>query len=135
AVESNFEAWPGGEAVLPYLPELVRKSRHPILSGLLIEGDGLGPSSIEEVPGQGILARTQEGVSLLVGRAEFVRSHGVELPSEVNSDFPVVAYAGKVAGQIIVKPTYDDRAKTFLKKLLSVRPKVRIEILSGDPVS
>jgi len=118
------------------LRELARRSRHPVLSGLL-PGSAVQPdriSKVHEFAGEGAVAWTDDGV-LVVGRKEFVEAYAaVESPESVTgSHYPIVAFRGVFVGQIAIKSIFDAHSRDFLRTLLEAYPEAKIEILSGDP--
>jgi P-type E1-E2 ATPase len=97
------------------------------------EGAG-GIASLEEVPGEGVRALTESGDRIFVGRASYLKRNGIAPDGRWDQDFPGVGRNGKMVGQILVKKTYDSKSKELLRRLLHADPKLKIEILSGDPV-
>lgn len=155
AVATTFEAFGGRDEVMPYLSEIARRSAHPLLRGLGMDegraevvgfgGAGIGPTGdgggsarltfFEETAGEGVSALTENGDRVFIGRAGYLKRNGVTGDERWDEDFPGVAWNGQIVGQILVKKTYDSKAKELLLRLLEGNPKLRIEILSGDPVS
>ncbi len=132
AIESDFlPLSEDGERAVPYLNSLSEKSKHPILRGLKITGELKSIEKIIEHPGKGLEAIASDGAKIIIGRASFLKEMGLEISSD--SAFPLVSINRTVVGQIIVKSVYDSNSHQFLKRLLTVAPKAKIEILSGDP--
>jgi cation transport ATPase len=135
AVATTFEAFGGRDEVMPYLSEIARRSAHPLLRSLGRESSGMGLASFEEIAGEGVCAITENGDRILIGRASYLKRNGVASDERWDEDFPGVVWNGQVVGQILVKKTYDSKSKELLLRLLERNPKLKIEILSGDPVS
>jgi Cu+-exporting ATPase len=73
---------------LRYAIGLERNSSHPIAKAIVRyaetnAGGGIGVSSIEVVPSKGITGRVGSD-EVIIGNAEFLRSHGVEVAEETN---------------------------------------------------
>jgi P-type E1-E2 ATPase len=133
AVESRFEPFQHIPLLEHYLSDLAQKSPHPILRGLKTLNPSTVIANLEEIPGSGVVAQTQDGHEIIVGRPSFLKSKNIQFPKHSGNLFPLVSYDGLIAGQIISKKTYDRRAKDFLQKLDFLLPGLQIEILSGDP--
>lgn len=133
AVRSHFEAFEAANFNPALLEELASKSRHPILRGLEKRNDAGLLSAVTEFPGQGVVATTQDGSSLIAGSASFLERQGIHIGEDFDRDFPGVAYQGRLKGQIIIKKVYDVKARYILERLLRLVPRSKIEILSGDP--
>lgn len=133
AVESSFVPFDDDDEIALYLKELASKSQHVTLRGLPDAQDGQLLDIVQEHPGLGLVARTQNGERLTVGRLSFLKQQGIESHGELDSTFSYVGFQGKVVGQIMRKQIYDSQSRLFLQKLLAMHPDMRIEIISGDP--
>jgi len=134
AVESDFSPVnQDDEITLPYLNALAEKSQHPILRGLAIKGNFKSIQKIVEHPGKGIEAEANDGTRIIVGKDSFLEEKGLRVPCD--SPYPYVCINGIVTGQILVKSVYDSNSLAFLKNLLALCRKAKIEVLSGDPLA
>jgi cation transport ATPase len=115
-----------------YLKTLGENSKHPVLRGLHPLGEALPMDHIDEYPGEGLVAKARDGAELIAGKPEFLNKKGIDV-SGFDPAVPLVAFNRKIAGQIMTKSVHDSKAKAFLKRLSSLVPHSKIEILSGDP--
>ncbi|MDG7015867.1 MAG: cation-translocating P-type ATPase, partial [Nitrososphaerota archaeon] len=118
------------------------KSSHPIavaivdaakLRGLLTNGD----AQVTDVPGRGIIARSREGMTVLVGKPAFVRDKGLEqgftIPenglNEIGTQI-AVAVDGQLAGSITVTDEIRPDAGETIRLLKEQG--IEVAMLTGD---
>lgn len=107
---------------------------HPILRGINLSGrsEFLTPTELNEVAGQGVVARFGEQGTITVGRPDFVSQlTGTSWPDR-RHQFPLVALNRTPVGFLVSKAQFDEAGFRFLEEL-SLLKKREVEILSGDP--
>lgn len=120
------------ETAVPYLKALSERSHHAILRNLAVSGESQALERIHEIPGAGLTATACDGAEIVVGKPAFLQEKGFNVAA-YDPAFPLVAIRQKIVGQIFTQAAYDDKARLFLKDLLSLVPHSKIKILSGDP--
>lgn len=127
------------ESVRRHLDELRRHSYHPVLEGLPpVERrlETLEAPQLEVFPGEGVLANwRRSGATLLVGRTRFVQGKvRGDFPDGISEDSTLVAWNGRLVGQIVTGKTYDQKARQALLALFQkLPPTTSVYVLSGDP--
>lgn len=89
-------------------------------------------SDVRERSGHGVAAKL-DGKSLLVGKADFLRESGIEVPAETDAASTMihVAYDGHFCGTIFLRDTAKPDAKRALSELADLGVK-RTVMLTGD---
>jgi len=133
AVESTYVPFAAtSDAATPYLNALASQSKHITLRGLQAGGEAKLIKEIKEHPGKGLVATAIDGAEVIVGSPTFIKDHQMRV-SDLSSAHSLVAINRNVVGKILRKSIYDSNSQNFLKELLTLVPKSRIAILSGDP--
>lgn len=136
AVESTYipfeSAGERAYQVIPFLKNLSGKSQHITMRGLNLNGESQEAEVVQEIPGKGLLAKTYDGSEIAIGSESFMQEKGLSTYG-LNPSYSFVSLNNKLVGQIFRKGIYDKNSRQFLKKLLKLRPDLKVEILSGDP--
>jgi len=109
-----------------------RFSNHPIAQSIVAEyaGDFYDFDDIEEVPGFGLVVRSDRG-TILVGNRKLMNKHKVKIREKkimVGSNV-FVSVGGKYIGKIIVKDQIKDSSLNVIRRLSR---KYNISMLTGD---
>ena len=109
-----------------------RFSSHPIAISIVdfYEGEYYEYENIEEVPGLGLVIKTDEG-TILVGNRKLLGKHNVKVNDKkamVGSNVFVSKY-GKYIGKVIVKDEIKESSMNVIRRLSR---KYRITMLTGD---
>ncbi len=102
------------------------------MRGLNLNGESQEAEVVQEIPGKGLLAKTYDGSEIAIGSESFMQEKGLSTYG-LNPSYSFISLNNKLVGQIFRKGIYDENSRQFLKKLLKLRPDLKIEILSGDP--
>jgi Cu+-exporting ATPase len=145
-VVTNVVAWEGIEAELLHLAASVEVlSEHPLGAAIVQHGraaglaDPIPVADVAAIPGQGIQARV-EGELVLVGKPQFLATHGITLEPAIQAQLAQLAAAGKTVvlvaranrplGLVALQDTPKADAATLVKTLR--RQGWSIAMMTGD---
>jgi Cu+-exporting ATPase len=145
-VVTNVVAWEGIEAELLHLAASVEVlSEHPLGTAIVQHGraaglaDPIPVADVAAIPGQGIQARV-EGELVLVGKPQFLATHGITLEPAIQAQLAQLAAAGKTVvlvaranrplGLVALQDTPKADAATLVKTLR--RQGWSIAMMTGD---
>ena len=123
--------------VLAWVAAAEQFSRHPLASAVVeaIETPLLAPDRVEEVPGQGLVARVAGHDIEVTGRAALVRrfpESAAVLPAEAAGLECVVVVDGEYAATLQFRDEPREGARSFIQHLPANHRVVRTILISGD---
>lgn len=120
------------EETLKIAASIERFSNHPIAKSIVehYKGEYYDYRDVEEIPGYGLIVKTEHG-KILAGNRKLMNKHHVKVTDKkINAGTNVfISKSGKYVGHVIVKDTLKNSSMNTIRRLAR---KYKITMLTGD---